>query len=139
MIDLADVILIVHALIAAFIAAGIVAIPIGAYFNWRFVRYRTLRVLHLFGILYVAAQTVFGMACPLTVWEDALRGATSTEEGFIAHWVRYWLYYDIPLWVFGVIYIVAAVATVVAWYAVPPAPRTRTSTRSERRASRYTK
>ena len=37
--------------------------------------------------------------CPLTIWEDALRG-TSSEKGFIARWIHAWLFWDWPPWVF---------------------------------------
>lgn len=121
---LADVVLVVHFLIAAFVTLGFVAIPLGAWRNWRFVRWRRLRQLHLFAILFVAAESLLGIACPLTVWEDLLRGgAVSAEGGFIAHWVRRFLYYNAPLWLFAAIYVTAALLTLVAWFAVPPERR----------------
>ncbi|HEX9811881.1 MAG TPA: DUF2784 domain-containing protein [Burkholderiales bacterium] len=120
MAPLADTIVVVHALIAAFIVSGFLLIPVGARLNWRWVRRRWLRLAHLVGILFVAAETVLGLACPLTIWEDWLRHGGAPDAGFIARWVRWVLYYDVPLWVFGSIYVVGAVIAVLLWRWVPP-------------------
>jgi hypothetical protein len=98
---LADIIVVVHALIAAFITLGFVAVPVGAWLNWRLVRCRWLRLVHLVSILFVAGETVLGFVCPLTAWEDWLRGGNANGAGFIARWVRWGLYYDAPLWMFA--------------------------------------
>jgi voltage-gated potassium channel Kch len=120
MAPLADIIVVVHALIAVFIISGFALIPLGAWFGWRFVRRRWLRVTHLFGILFVALETLFGVVCPLTLWEDWLRRNGPPDAGFIARWVRWALYYDIPLWVFGTIYVVGAAVAILLWRWVPP-------------------
>jgi hypothetical protein len=120
---LADTILAVHALIVAFIVSGFLLIPLGAWLKWGFVRRRWLRLAHLVGILFVAAQTVLGFFCPLTVWEDLLRDGATRDIGFIARWVRWILYYDVPLWVFGAIYVTGAVVAVLLWRWVPPQPK----------------
>lgn len=116
---LADVILIVHFLIAAFVTAGFVLVPFGAWRNWRFVRRRGLRLLHLGAISFVALEALVGIACPLTVWENALRGA-SDERGFVAAWVSRWLYYDAPPWIFTALYVVAAAIALIGWRLIPP-------------------
>jgi len=120
MAPLADIIIVVHALIAVFIISGFVLIPLGAWFEWRFVRRRWLRLIHLFGILFVALETLLGVACPLTLWEDWLRREGSPNAGFIARWVRWALYYDVPLWMFGTIYVVGAAAAILLWRWVAP-------------------
>lgn len=123
MTSFADVVLVVHALIAAFITLGFAAIPLGAWWGWRFVRRRGLRLAHLAGILFVAGETALGVACPLTVWEDLLRGNRTTDAGFVARWARWALYYDAPAWVFAVMYVAAALAATWLWRRVPPEPR----------------
>lgn len=121
---LADALLVVHAGIAAFIALGFVVIPLGAWRSWRIARARRLRQLHLIAIIFVAAESVLGVACPLTVWEDLARGAdASAQGGFIATALRPVLYYDVPLWWFGIVYVVAAVLAVAAWFTLPPQER----------------
>lgn len=123
MVLLADIILVAHFLVAAFITLGFVVIPLGAWLSWDFVRRRGLRLIHLAGILFVAAETALGVMCPLTVWENALRGGGNYEIGFIARWVRWLLYHDVPLWIFGAIYVAAAVLALLLWRWVPPASR----------------
>lgn len=119
---LADVLLVIHFAIAAFITLGFIVIPLGAWKNWRIARARRLRQAHLVAMVFVAAETLLGVACPLTVWEDAARGAdASAPGGFIAGALRPMLYYDVPLWWFGVIYVVAALLAIAAWFALPPA------------------
>src|SRR5574341_1098883 len=121
MITLADTLLAIHVLIAAFLTLGFVVVPLGAWWGWAFVRRRSLRLLHLGGIVFVALQAVLGVACPLTVWEDALRGHGASDIGFIARGMRWLLYYDVPLWVFGLMYIAAAGLALLLWHWVPPA------------------
>ena len=116
---LADLILIVHALFVLFVTVGLAAIWLGAWRNWRWVRNRRFRLLHLAAILYVALESLIGIACPLTVWEDLLRGR-STETGLIQRWVEGLIYYDLPTWVFTTVYVLFALAVVLTWRLVPP-------------------
>jgi hypothetical protein len=53
------------------------------------------------------------------VWEDALRGGGSGES-FVGRWVRYFLYYRAPEWVFTAIYLAWASLTVATLKLVPP-------------------
>lgn len=119
---LADVVLVLHFALAAFIAAGVVLIWVGAGLRWEWIRARRLRALHLAAICFVAAEALLGIACPLTVWEDVLRYG-SGERSFVARWVSALLYYDLPEWVFTAVYLAAAAATLAAWWLVPPRQR----------------
>lgn len=116
---MADTILVVHFLIAAFIVLGLLAVWIGAALGQPWVRNPWFRWLHLAAIAFVAAEAVLGAACPLTVWEDALRGG-SRPDGFIAHWVRALLFYEAPAWVFTAAYLSWTAATLVTLRLVPP-------------------
>jgi hypothetical protein len=78
--------------------------------------------LHLGGIAFIALEAIIGMACPLTVLEDALRGGGS-DESFVGRWVRYFLYYRAPEWVFTAIYLAWTAATLVTLRLVPPRRR----------------
>ena len=116
---MADVILIVHFLIVAFIVGGLLLVWIGAAAGWPWVRNPWFRYLHLGAIAFVAAEAVLGIMCPLTIWEDILRGG-SRPDSFVGRWVRYFLYYDAPEWVFTVVYVAWALATVVTLKLIPP-------------------
>lgn len=116
---LADVILVLHFLIVAFIVGGLVLVWIGAAAGWRWVRNPWFRWLHLAAIAFVAAEALLGVACPLTVWEDALRGGVRAES-FIGRWVAKVLFYRAPEWVFTAVYCAWTAATLLTLRFVPP-------------------
>ena len=116
---MADAILIVHFLIAAFIVLGLAAVWLGAAIGWEWVRNPWFRWLHLAAIAFVAAEALLGIACPLTVWEDLLRGGARVES-FVARWVRAVLFYQAPEWVFTLIYVAWTAATLLTLWLVPP-------------------
>jgi len=117
---LAGVILMLHFAIVLFIAAGLPLIYVGAAAGWTWVRDRRWRAVHFAAILFVATESILGIACPLTVWEDVLRGHQS-REGFIERWIGRIMFFDLPAWVFLVAYICFALLVAVTWVIVPPA------------------
>ena len=116
---LADAILILHVAIVLFITAGLPLIYLGAARDWKWVRFWRWRALHLAAIIFVAAESLLGIACPLTVWEDALSGHP-TGAGFIKRGLDRALFYDFPAWVFILGYTGFAVLVALTWLAVPP-------------------
>ncbi|HEU5176402.1 MAG TPA: DUF2784 domain-containing protein [Burkholderiales bacterium] len=118
---MADVLLVVHFLIVAFIVGGLLLVWIGAALGWRWVRNPWFRYLHLGAIAFVAAEAALGIMCPLTVWEDMLRGGIQAES-FVGRWVRYFLYYTAPQWVFTAAYVGWTLATLLTLWRVPPRP-----------------
>ena len=121
---LADALLVVHFLIAGFIVAGLVLVWAGALAGWDWIRTPWFRYLHLAAIVFVAAEALIGYACPLTIWEDLLRGG-ARPESFIGRWVRRLLYYDAHEWVFSTLYAAWAAATLLTLRLVPPRRSTR--------------
>lgn len=118
----ADALLVLHFAIAAFVVGGLIFTWIGAGLGWGWVRNRTFRFLHLAAIVFVALETVAGYACPLTIWEDLLRGGAHPDS-FIGRWVYRLLYYRAPEWVFAAAYAAWAALTVATLYLVPVRPR----------------
>ena len=120
---MADALLVLHFLIAAFIVAGLLLVWIGAAFEtrarWGWIRNPWFRYLHLAAIVFVAAEALLGFACPLTIWEDLLRGGVRPES-FVGRWVHRLLYFNAPEWVFTTLYAVWAAATVVTLRFIPP-------------------
>lgn len=116
---IADLLVVVHFAIVLYIVGGLVAVWAGAALGWRWVRNRWFRYLHLAAIAYVAAEALLGIACPLTVWEDVLRGG-ARPDSFVGHWVRRLLYYDAPEWVFTSAYVAWTFATLATLRLVPP-------------------
>lgn len=115
----ADAVLVVHFGIVVFIVGGLVLTWIGAPLRWRWIRNPWFRYAHLAAIGFVALEAIVGMACPLTVWEDALRGGGEAGS-FVGRWVRRLLYYRAPDWVFTAAYLAWAAATVLTLRLVPP-------------------
>lgn len=116
----ADVVLVCHFAFVLFVVGGFALILAGAALGWRWVRNRAFRYAHLGAIVFVAAEALVGMACPLTVWEDMLRRASPDGPSFVGRWVSRLLYYSLPEWVFTTAYVVFAIAVAVTFWLVPP-------------------
>jgi hypothetical protein len=116
---MADLLLVVHFLIVVFIVGGLVLVWVGAPRQWQWTRNPWFRYLHLGAIGYVAAEALLGVACPLTVWEDMLRGGVRPES-FVGRWVQRLLYYRAPEWVFTAAYVLWTLATLLTLWLVPP-------------------
>jgi polyferredoxin len=119
----ADTVLITHALFVVFAVGGALAIYIGYWLSWAWVRNYWFRLLHLGAIAFVVFESWLSIICPLTIWEMQLRekGNGSTYEGsFIQHWLHSALYYEAPEWLFIVIYTLFGGLVVASWFIVPP-------------------
>lgn len=128
---LALTVLILHAAVIIFNVGGLIIIPLGAWRGWAFVRVFWWRALHLASLVIVAIQAVFGQACFLTVWENALRtqaGQTVEAMPLVARWVNDLIYWPLPLWVFAVIYIAVCAYALFLWRWVPPRRSTENKT-----------
>lgn len=119
---IADLLVVVHFAIVLYIVGGLLAVWTGAALGWRWVRDPWFRYSHLAAIAYVAAEALLGIACPLTVWEDVLRGG-ARPDSFVGRWVRRLLYYDAPEWAFTAAYLAWALATLATLRLVPPRRR----------------
>lgn len=120
---LANIVLVLHALLVLFIVGGLAAIWVGAAFGQDWVRNRVLRIVHLAAIGIVALLAVLDIPCPLTVLEDWLRTGSVSQEGFVQRWVSDWLYYDFPGWVFAAAYVMFLLVVAITWFRVPPRRR----------------
>jgi len=119
---IADAILVVHFLIVLFNVGGLVVVWIGAPLRWHWIRNPWFRYLHLAAMGFVAAEALLGIACPLTVWEDALRGG-ARPESFVGRLVRWLMFYQAPEWAFATAYVAWALATLATLRLVPPRRR----------------
>jgi len=116
---LAYAVLALHVAVIAFNVFGLAAIPLGAWFGWRFVRVRWWRLLHLASLAVVAVQALAGRACFLTLWQARLeQGADETP--LIARLVNQTLYWPLPLWVFTALYLAVLAYVLLLWRLVPP-------------------
>jgi len=116
---LANAILLIHFALVLFITAGLPLIYLGAALGWPWVRAWQWRAFHLAAIVFVAMESLLGIACPLTVWEDALRG-NQPNLGFIERWIERIMFYDLPAQAFILAYTGFAALVAVTWVTVPP-------------------
>ncbi len=123
---LADVLTVIHFAFVAFVVVGEVAILVGAAFRCRWARNPWFRSLHLLAIAYVAAESIFHVACPLTVWEDSLRklaGQETSTETFVGRLVHFFFMDGAdpwPLWVYEYLHIGFGVLVVLTFVLIPP-------------------
>lgn len=125
---LADTVLLLHAAVVVFVVGGLLAVVLGGWRGWAWVRGRWFRALHLCAIGVVVLQAWLGQDCPLTTLESWLRlqaGAAGYDGGFVAHWVSRLLYWEAPAWVFTLAYTAFGALVALAWWAWPPRRRHR--------------
>jgi hypothetical protein len=123
---IADCILVLHALYIAFVVIGLLLIVLGLILKWSWVRNMWFRLAHLITIGIVIAQAWLGVICPLTIWENQLRGKGGGEtytETFVQHWLHRLIFYDAPPWVFTLLYTIFGLVVVLVWALGPPRRR----------------
>jgi len=119
---LADMVVAIHALYVAFVVFGLVAILIGYARGWRWVRNLYFRIIHLVAILFVCAESIIGIDCPLTTLENALRlgaGQNRYSGDFIGYWLDRLIFYDFPPWVFTMVYLAFGIVVLSTLWLVP--------------------
>jgi hypothetical protein len=119
----ADAILAIHGLFVVFVVLGLFLIYLGKLLCWQWVRNPWFRMTHLLGISVVVIQSWFGIICPLTTWEMALRsraGEVIYAGSFVANWVSELLYVQAPPWVFVVCYTIFGALVLYSWFLVRP-------------------
>lgn len=127
--QVADLVLVLHVGVVAFVVGGLVLIWIGNGPGPRcleqLVNRRGFRLAHGVAIGIVVAESWLGIACPLTTLELALRARAGTAfpeagQGFIASWLSRLLYYDAPAWVFTLGYSLFGLLVAATWWRFPP-------------------
>lgn len=105
---LADIILVVHFSIVAFIVIGELLILVGWWRRWQWVRNPWFRWLHLFAIFAVVMLGFVIGYCPLTEWEYELResiGQAQEPGSFVGRLIHQILFVELPEWVFQPLYV----------------------------------
>ncbi|MEY2407523.1 MAG: hypothetical protein QOF48_193 [Verrucomicrobiota bacterium] len=127
---LADLVLVVHFAFVLFVLLGLIAIWVGGLLRWSWVRHFWFRLAHVLAIGIVVAESVGGMVCPLTTWEDKLRRLAGGGEfyggSFVQYWVHRLMFFEASRSTFTIIY-VTFFTTVLAsfWFVKPRPPRRR--------------
>lgn len=124
----ADFVLLLHFAVVVFVVGGLVLIIAGNMRGWRWVNGLWFRLAHLGAIGTVAAESWFGITCPLTALEIWLRseaGEALYSVSFIEHWLHRLLFYNAPSWVFVIGYSLFGLLVLVTWWYFPPRSKTR--------------
>jgi hypothetical protein len=120
----ADLILVAHTAFIAFVLVGLVLTWLGIFRRWRWVRGFGFRAAHMAAIAYVVVQALFGIVCPLTIWENQLRLRAGQpaygDRGFIHYWLHDLIFFDAPSWVFTLCYTVFGLLVLGTLIVAPP-------------------
>jgi len=121
---LADLILILHFAFVAFVVAGLLVILVGWLCRWQFVRNFWFRLAHLLAIGVVAAESLAGFVCPLTIWENNLRllagGGQRYQGSFVQHWLHRLMFFEASESTFTILYILFFTAVALSLWLVKP-------------------
>lgn len=131
---LADLVLVLHAGVVLFNIFWMIAVPVGAWRGWRFVRNLDWRVAHLVSLAVVAIQPLMGRYCFLTLAQDALEaqaasGGAAPAPNLIERVATAIVFWPLPPWIFVYLYVAAFVWSVALWWIVPPRRTARASSR----------
>ncbi|WP_339727673.1 DUF2784 domain-containing protein [uncultured Gimesia sp.] len=119
----ADATVVIHFVFVLFVLLGQILITIGVLAGWNWVRNFKFRVIHLVSILFVVAESLTGVICPLTTLEKWLRskaGQASYQGDFIATLVHDALFMTAKPWVFTLCYSLFGLLVLITYFLAPP-------------------
>ena len=116
---IADFILMFHFCVVIFITFGFFLIPIGYMYNWDWISNIQLRLFHSGMMVFITLETLLGITCPLTTFENSLRGIHQSKS-FIGYWIKKIIYWDFPTQFFIILYCIFLVWTFLMWKLYPP-------------------
>jgi lysylphosphatidylglycerol synthetase-like protein (DUF2156 family) len=120
---LADLTVVVHAAYVLFVIFGLLAVLAGYLRGWAWIRNFWFRLIHLAMILIVVGESLCGIPCPLTVWEQRWRrlaGQEGYHGDFVASFVHDMLFFDFEPWVFTVCYTLFGMLVLATFFLAPP-------------------
>ena len=115
----ADIVLVFHFFVIAFITLGFFLIPIGYKLHWRWIAKKRIRILHFAMMVFVTLETLLGITCPLTSIENSLR-ENYQSKSFIGYWINQIIYWEFPNYFFIILYCILLVWTFLMWRLFPP-------------------
>ena len=120
----ADGILLMHFVFVAFVVLGFVFIWIGHIVKLKFAKNAKFRICHVLAMGIVLCESLVGMICPLTEWENNLRvkGGEGQiyETGFIKEWIHKIMFFDFSERMFVVIYVLFFALILLTYWIIPP-------------------
>ena len=118
---LADTILIIHAIYVGIVVLSMPLIIIGGWLKWNWVHKAWFRLTHLVMIGIVVAESLLGVRCPLTIWENEARATVQSEmdQDFIALWLDKLLFYHFSHLTFTITYTLFGMLVAALLFFVP--------------------
>jgi polyferredoxin len=123
---LADLIVALHAGVVLYVVVGQILIIAGWIKDWVWPRNLAFRLTHLGAIAFVVMESWLGIICPLTTLENHFRKLSGNEVyqmSFIGYWLNELLFYNLPEWVFVLVYSLFFLLVVAMFIAYPPRQR----------------
>jgi Protein of Unknown function (DUF2784) len=120
---LADLVAALHFAYVSFVVVGLGAIVVGLARRWHWVRNPFFRLSHLLAILIVAGESLLGIPCPLTMWEDRLRalaGHAAQGGSFLGRLLDKVMFVDVEPAVLTWIYVGFALLVLMTLVVAPP-------------------
>ena len=116
---IADIILLIHFLIIIFVVSLFIFIPVGYKFNWKFLKNKIIRVVHISLMTIVTIESLIGVHCPLTVLENKFRGVLY-HTSLISRILKEIVFWQFPSYFFLIAYILCLFLTIFLWWRYPP-------------------
>ena len=116
---IANLVLIIHFCVVAFVTSGLLVMPIGYLFNFIWTRNRRLRLIHIALLGFITVEALLGITCPLTYAENLMRGV-DYQQHFVSYWLSQIIYWDLPSHVFGMLYAGCLLWSTLFWKIHPP-------------------
>jgi hypothetical protein len=120
---LADGVVVIHVAYVGFVLFGLLAIVLGAFLRWKWVRNFWFRIIHFLTIAIVVVEALSNIVCPLTTLEKFLlakSGQPVDTRSFVGRWVNDLLFYEAPPSVFTVCYCIFGALVLATLVLVPP-------------------
>ena len=122
--SLADLVLFFHLSYASFVVIGFTILIPGLPLGWKIAQNFKFRLAHMGAICFVGIEALLGLMCPLTIFENELRGLSNEQRpSFIAELMSSILYYDLPPWVFSSIYLSLSALALGSFWLFPKAKK----------------
>ena len=119
----ADLIGALHIGYFIYVVGGCIAIVVGAWQQWKWIRNPWFRLSHLAAVYIVVFENVFNVACPLNTAEWQLRSTSQSAveaSSGVGRVLDQLLFHTIPGNVLNVMYSVLAILLLVALVLAPP-------------------
>ncbi len=120
----ADLILLIHFLFVAFVVFGFIFIWIGYFTKQKFARNAKFRICHILAMGIVLCESLVGMICPLTEWENNLRVIGGQDQvyetSFMKEWIHKIMFFDFSELTFVIVYALFFAFILLTFRVIPP-------------------